>query len=395
MDGIETINVELKNQLEETRQELEATRIQINTFIDNAPDAIITISSEDYRITSFNPGAENMFGYSTDEVVGKNVEMLMPEPNRSRHDGYVEHYLNTGEKRIIGRIRAEKAIRKNGEVFDINLSVSEVDLPSGKFFNAIIRDISARVNAENDLRSVLAAQQEIARTLQESMLTMPMSIPGVEFAHRYHSATESAAVGGDIYDIFELDEGRVGFLIADAEGHGIGAAAATTLIKNGVRAFSIGTSSPAKVVARTNELIQRFPGSGKLATMFYGELDTQTGLVRYCNAGHPVPIIKSGDSVTEVQCGPSLPVGAFATAEYGDCELKLGSEDVIVLYTDGITEARDGNELFGDERLAEVIRVTEVGRLTEWPGRLFQAVTEFSKGKLSDDVAIFVLSRST
>lgn len=135
----------------ETAQSLSIATMEIRTFYDSMADAIISIKAEDSTITLFSKGAEKMFGYMASEVLGKNVSLLMPEPYHSEHDGYVKNYIDSGVKKIIGRIRMVKALRRNGEIFDIDLSVSESILPTGRFFNAIIRDITAKVRAEKAL----------------------------------------------------------------------------------------------------------------------------------------------------------------------------------------------------------------------------------------------------
>ncbi len=129
----------------------------LHAIIETSPDGLITID-EGGRMRSFNPAAERIFGYRAVEVIGRNVDCLMPSPYREAHDGYVARYLKTGEKRIIGIGRQVLAMKKNGEVFPIELAVGEVRLPDGRRFAGFIRDVSARQAAEqslNELRSEL------------------------------------------------------------------------------------------------------------------------------------------------------------------------------------------------------------------------------------------------
>lgn len=129
----------------------------LRSIIDTSPDGLITID-EDGRILSFNPAAETMFGYEADDLIGKNINCLMPSPYREAHDGYLERYLRTGERRIIGIGREVLAQRKNGDVFPIDLAVGEVVLADCRHFAGFIRDASSRHAAEqsvNELRSEL------------------------------------------------------------------------------------------------------------------------------------------------------------------------------------------------------------------------------------------------
>ena len=122
----------------------------LQTIVAASPDGIVTIDGKG-RIDSFNPAAEELFGYREAEVLGKNVKILMPEPYRSEHDGYLNRYLTTGEKRIIGFGREVIARRKDGAVFPIELAVGEFEIGGEKRFAGFIRDISRRREAEDAL----------------------------------------------------------------------------------------------------------------------------------------------------------------------------------------------------------------------------------------------------
>jgi two-component system sensor kinase FixL len=122
------------------------TAARWQAILNTAQDAIICIS-ESGEITLFNACAERMFGYAADEVLGQNVRLLMPPPYRDEHDGYIRSYRTTGIPKAIGRVRQVQAQRKSGEVFPIELSVSEAAVGDETFFNAIIRDVSERDQA--------------------------------------------------------------------------------------------------------------------------------------------------------------------------------------------------------------------------------------------------------
>jgi len=131
---------------------------QLRSLVTTTQDAVITIDRLG-RITLFNPAAERIFGYPHAEVFEQNLQMLMPEPYASEHDGYVTRYERTGERRAIGRIRTVAAKRKNGEVFPIELSVTEIQTGDEVRYGALIRDISEKVRLQEQLmeRERLAA----------------------------------------------------------------------------------------------------------------------------------------------------------------------------------------------------------------------------------------------
>jgi PAS domain S-box-containing protein len=154
-DGGDPVSVvEFDSDITETRHAqsmLKEREARLRSILDTAPDAIITID-EHGIIQSFSSAAEKLFGYPPGEVIGRNVNMLMSTPHRERHDAYMVRYLRTGEKHIIGIGRQVEAQRKDGTIFPMELAVGEVRLGSTHIFTGFIRDLTARVKMEQDLR---------------------------------------------------------------------------------------------------------------------------------------------------------------------------------------------------------------------------------------------------
>jgi len=136
-------------------------------ILETAVDAIITIDDRGH-IESLNPAAERLFGYRADELIGHNINHLMPQPYRSEHDGYLHNYLTTGEKKIIGIGREVSGLRKNGTIFPIELAVSEVRLKDRVLFTGIVRDITERKAAENALQREIDARRNAEEALRAS-----------------------------------------------------------------------------------------------------------------------------------------------------------------------------------------------------------------------------------
>jgi len=139
--------------LENSRQEAEADREQLDAIISQAMDGIIHINTQGI-IQSFNPASEKIFGYAKSEVLRQNVKMLMPEPNHSQHDAYLKRYLNSGEDHALGREREVTALRKNGETFPMALSANIMHLKEETYFIGIVRDITDRRQAEEKIRKL-------------------------------------------------------------------------------------------------------------------------------------------------------------------------------------------------------------------------------------------------
>lgn len=136
--------------LAEQAERLRESEARMHAILDTAADAIIVID-EHGLVDRFNPAAERMFGYARDEVTGRNVSMLMPPPYREEHDGYLERYRRTGERRIIGIGREVVARRKDGTTFPIELGVSEVRLRERRLFTGVVRDITERRHKQEEL----------------------------------------------------------------------------------------------------------------------------------------------------------------------------------------------------------------------------------------------------
>ena len=137
----------MRMQIHQREIDLLESQARNKAVIENAVDGIISIDVQG-KVMSFNPAAEKIFGYSASEVSGQNINMLMPQPYKREHDGYLYNYLSTGKKKIIGSGREVKGLRKDGTTFPLELAVSEVKLDDRRFFIGIIRDITERKNAE-------------------------------------------------------------------------------------------------------------------------------------------------------------------------------------------------------------------------------------------------------
>jgi two-component system, LuxR family, sensor kinase FixL len=166
----------------ESLQALRAREAHLRSILDTVPDATVVIC-EKGLIQSFNAAAERQFGYREAEVLGRNVKLLMPTPFREAHDQYLDRYLSTGERRIIGTDRVVTAQRKDGSTFPIKLAVGEMKTGGGRFFTGFIRDLTERQATEAKLEELqsefarlsrLTAMGEMASTLAHEM-NQPLS----------------------------------------------------------------------------------------------------------------------------------------------------------------------------------------------------------------------------
>lgn len=140
----------------------------LEAIIQTAIDGIITIDQKG-KIESLNPAALKLFGYTQEEVMGQNISMLMPDPDRTAHDGYLAHYKDTGEKHIIGKGREVRGMRKDGSTFPFRLAVSEVQYENRKIYTGFIHDLSKEKEAEERLREYAAELESLVDERTKSL----------------------------------------------------------------------------------------------------------------------------------------------------------------------------------------------------------------------------------
>ncbi len=173
----------------------------LGSILATIPDALIVIDMRG-RIVSFSAAAQRMFQYSEADVLGENISMLMPSPDRERHDGYIGHYIDTGERRIIGIGRLTAARRRDGSTFPIELSVGEVNDQGQRLFTGFIRDLTERQQAERrvaDLQAELAhAGRVTAMGTLASALAHELNQPLTAIANYMEAGRDLLAVPGDL-----------------------------------------------------------------------------------------------------------------------------------------------------------------------------------------------------
>jgi PAS domain S-box-containing protein len=232
--------------------------------------------------------------------------------------------------------------------------------------------------------------RSMAERLQSALLDIPQEIGRLQLSHLYRSATEMAKVGGDFYDAFEVGGKKIAILMGDVAGHGIEAARTATLVKDVVHAFAHQSLGPIEILERVNQLLMAKRLSG-FVTLFLGILDPEAGVLTYESAGHPEALLKRRSGEVEALGSGTVPVGVVHDPGWNVHKTELMAGDILVLYTDGIIEARRGGEPFGEESLRKLLEAyaEELQRL---PSFILDSVLDFSGDVLSDDAAILVFA---
>lgn len=251
-----------------------------------------------------------------------------------------------------------------------------------------VRDIARGEEArEQDKRISQALQTGMRNELQE--------VEGITAQAVYSSATATASVGGDFYDLIRLPGRRACVIMGDVSGKGVEAASVSAAVKTALGAYAWEGLTPARMVRSLNEFLLGFSRLETFATLFVGVIDLSDATIRYCSAGHPPALMVSADasevSTLDVQSGV---VGAFHDIVYQDGVTRFSPGDVLLLYTDGTTEARDpSGAFFGEEGLHEaVMRESEGEKPFEgFVERLLATLDAFTGNRLDDDVAMVAL----
>jgi sigma-B regulation protein RsbU (phosphoserine phosphatase) len=240
--------------------------------------------------------------------------------------------------------------------------------------------------------------EELADALQASLLPpLAPDLPGMELATRYLAGEQGLKVGGDFFDVFRLASNDWGIVLGDACGKGARPASLAALARWTIRASSVYQFNPSDVLPDVNAVLLADNEAGhddQFCTAVFSrlELDTCGAWLTVASAGHPLPVLVRRAGRVEVRGCATLPLGMFDTIAPIDERVGLGPGDALVLYTDGITEARDDTgETFGEARLTQTLQGLTGEPAPVMADGIISAARRFSGGRLVDDVAIVVV----
>jgi serine phosphatase RsbU (regulator of sigma subunit) len=237
-------------------------------------------------------------------------------------------------------------------------------------------------------------QKQFADTMQRSLL--PRSRPiieGLDVGEVYEPSAR-VDVGGDLYDFLALDDGRLAVVLGDVTGHGVDATADMAMAKFVFRSLAREHREPSDFLASANEVICSEIGPGKFISMSYVVVDGVSGRVAGASAGHPAPRIVLPDGSTRPLEASGLVLGIDGGQEYTASDAVLPAGASLVLYTDGVVEARRDGELYGDDRLDALLAEQRELPARELAAAVAADAREFAGGDLSDDLAVVVIRKT-
>jgi PAS domain S-box-containing protein len=291
-----------------------------------------------------------------------------------------------------GRLSAPLVARDGTEIGRIGLE-GKLTGEFGTADEVVLGEFARIASLATENARLEERERHIARTLQGSLLPPSLpEIPGIDAAARYLPGGEGTAVGGDLYDLFPVD-GEWALVVGDVCGKGAEAAALTAMVRYTLRAEVVHHVRPSEVLGLLNDAILRQYDDGRFCTLLHGRVRVRAvgAWLTVASAGHPPPLVLRADGTVEtVPCaGPLL--GVIRDIVNPDVTVDLRPGDALVCYTDGVTEGRGREGLFGDRRLADVLAAAAGQGAAALVDRVTEAVLDFQDGRTQDDLALLVL----
>jgi sigma-B regulation protein RsbU (phosphoserine phosphatase) len=242
-------------------------------------------------------------------------------------------------------------------------------------------------------REDAAERRELSEALRIQQRLLPQQVPQVDGYELAVSWQPASGVGGDCFDAIRFSESRLALSIADVVGKGIPAALLMSNLQAAVRAFASEAAEPRALCSQVNRILCGNIAEGRFISFFYCVLDAATGVLTYSNAGHYLPLLVHAEGgVERLEAGGPV-LGVIPTAEYQQSHVTLSAGDRLILFTDGLTEARDArDDEFGEPRLIEAAVRHRACSAPALQARLADAVTTFTGGRLHDDATLIVLA---
>ncbi|MFA6051011.1 MAG: PAS domain S-box protein [Methylobacter sp.] len=365
--------------------------------VESAPNAIVMVN-ESGMIEMVNSQTETSFGYLRAELVGQPVEMLVPERFRSAHIGFRQAYLAAPVSRPMGIGRDLYGLRKDGTEFPVEIGLSLIDSEEEILVMSTIVEITARKAAEQKIRqaqvNLAIAQSEIkiAQRIQASLS------PSAPIKSEHFEVTgfclPADQVGGDYFDYFYRNEDHLDMIIADVSGHSIGPALFMVETRSAIRTQANGLGTPAETLTILNNfLFEDLDKADYFITLFYLQYDITFQQLSFANAGHPPPLLlRPSQSECRQLDAEGLILGVNKNVVFEEKTTTLFQGDLILLYTDGLTEAENANgEFFGIERVSDIFIQHSQQAPQEIIDALLEQLKHFCQSEsFNDDITLMI-----
>jgi sigma-B regulation protein RsbU (phosphoserine phosphatase) len=250
---------------------------------------------------------------------------------------------------------------------------------------------NSRLYEKEKTFTLMQEEMRLASKIQLDWLPKdPPDVPGFDIAGKM---IPSELVGGDYYDFIRIDNQRLAISIGDVSGKGLSAAMLMANLHAVVRSQTFTNPIPAECMKQTNRLVFESSNEEMFITLFYGILNTEDSSFEFTNGGHNLPILVNGGGKEQLLDTEGLVIGINDNVKYGTGKISFKKDDVLVLYTDGISETfKDDNEMYGEQRLTELIKLVSHLGSREIIDRILEDITRFSSKKIAhDDMTLVVI----
>lgn len=381
----------------DAQERITASENRFRSITSSAIDAIIS-ADKNGIIESWNPAAVKIFGYSEREAIGQNLDLIIPKKYHKRHHDGMTRVLSGGKKRAIGHIVEMEGQKKDKTIFPVSLALSMWKGVNEMNFSGIIRDITKRKKNEAILLKAnkrMESELNVGKDIQMSML--PLNFPA--FPERkeidiYANLIPAREVGGDFYDFHFLDENHIYLAVGDVSGKGVPAALEMAVAKTLLKSKAANDSSTASILTQINNEISKDNDAYMFITVFIAILNTDTGKLIYSNAGHnPSYIIGENRSIETLDDLHGPVIGAMEGMTYGESELYIDKNDILLAYTDGVTEAQNiRDEFYSTARLLKLIKEEKYDSTQSLTDLIVNSVKVFEEGtEQFDDITVLAL----
>jgi PAS domain S-box-containing protein len=375
----------------EAKQALHESELRYRLLWESCPDAVVLMDTAG-KLHFANPAVQEVFGYSLEEVVGRHFSWLLPERLRGGPFGTFDKYVNSGTGRLALHAVETSGLRKDAAEIPIEVSFSDMLLQGERRFVAFIRDITERKRAERELREN-QEQFRVAREIQQRLF--PKGAPDCPGFDIGGSTFPAEATGGDYFDYLPMVNGRLGVVVGDVTGHGVGPALLMAETRAYLRVLAGRREDVGEILTRANGILAEDVGSERFITLFLGRIDPNTRGFVYASAGHPAGyVLDSQGNLRATLKRTGIPLGMKADTQFASApEILLSPGDLILLLTDGIEEASapDGT-LFGLDRIFETVRQHHSLPAQEIVQALYESVRAFANNAPQvDDITAIVI----
>lgn len=367
-------------------------------IIESSLSAIVIMDSYGI-ITDWNHQAEKMFGWSRSEAIGQRLrDLIIPPRFRNAHQKGLQYFLRTGIGSLLNQVIEHIGIRRDGSEFPVELSISPLKLDNAYIFSGFIHDITTRKATEARVRQAqvnLAIAQSEIKIAQQIQASLSPSAP-IKSEHFEVTGfcLPADQVGGDYFDYFYRNEDHLDMIIADVSGHSIGPALFMVETRSAIRTQANGLGTPSETLTILNNfLFEDLDKADYFITLFYLQYDTTFQQLSFANAGHPPPLLfRPSQSECRQLDAEGLILGINKNVVFEEKTITLCQDDLILLYTDGLTEAENANgEFFGIKRVSDIFIQHSQQAPQEIIDALLEQLKQFCQSEsFNDDITLMI-----